>query len=124
MKMKFMKNETLITIALIIGFLILIGLNSNVTATTTQNFNGPNSVTVAPKNTESSNSNSMFELVGGDTTSTNTNTNTNTNAVDNNTNKSGQLANTGLEDLPYLLITILAISAIFAYKKIEEYKSI
>lgn len=120
MKIKFIKNETLITIALIIGFLILIGLNSNVAATATQNFNGPNSVTVAPKNTETSNSDDMFELVGGSTTSTNTNTN----AVDNNTNKSGQLANTGLEDLPYLLITILVISAIFAYKKIEEYKSI
>lgn len=66
---------------------------------------------------------------GGNTPTTNTsnpgndiprNNTTGNNATGNNTAE-GNLANTGLEDLPYLVITLLAVSAIFAYKKIKEY---
>lgn len=48
------------------------------------------------------------------------NENKNTNA---NENTPGELANTGLESLPVAIIAICGISAIFAYKKIREYKA-
>jgi len=52
----------------------------------------------------------------------NTNSNTNTN-VSANTNTPDKLADTGLESLPLAVIAICGISAIFAYKKIKEYKA-
>ena len=44
---------------------------------------------------------------------------TNSNASNNNPD---QLADTGLEDWPWIIIAICAISTVFAYKKIKEYK--
>ena len=44
-----------------------------------------------------------------------------TNTTNTNTNNPTQLADTGLEDLPWVIIGICAVSAIFAYKKIKEY---
>ena len=45
----------------------------------------------------------------------------NTNNANTNKNNPNQLANTGLEDLPWVIIGLCAVSAIFAYKKIKEY---
>lgn len=39
-------------------------------------------------------------------------------------NNPNELANTGLEDLPWLVIGVCVISVVFAYKKIKEYNSI
>ncbi len=50
----------------------------------------------------------------------NSNSNQNVNA---NVNEPEQLANTGAEDLPWVIIAICVVSAIFAYKKIKEYKN-
>ncbi len=50
------------------------------------------------------------------------NNNGNSNVDGNNTNEPGQLANTGLEDLPWAIIAVCAVSTVFAYKKIKEYK--
>lgn len=44
-----------------------------------------------------------------------------TNTNNTNTNNPNQLANTGLDDLPWVIIGVCAVSAIFAYKKIKEY---
>ena len=113
MKMKLLiKKETILSMALIVGFLILVGLNSNVLASSNTQFVN---LTLTPTNTSTNTANSI-EVV-------NTTTQNTTNVANNTTNTPGQLANTGLEDLPYLLITLLVVSAIFAYKKIEEYKS-
>jgi len=50
----------------------------------------------------------------------NTNKDVNVNA---NTNVPDKLADTGLESIPLAVIAICGISAIFAYKKIKEYKA-
>lgn len=96
-----MKKETILTISLVIAVLLVGVLNSTVLAAITLNI--PGNTTTNTVNT--ANTVNSIEVV---------NTNTNT---------PGQLANTGLQDLPYLVITLLIISAIFAYKKIKEYKS-
>ena len=115
MKLKLLiKRETILSLALIVGFLILVGLNTNVLASS--NTPGFVNLTLTPTNTNTNNTNSI-EIV-------NTATQNTANVANNATNTPGQLADTGLEDLPYLLITLLVVSAIFAYKKIEEYKSI
>lgn len=51
-------------------------------------------------------------------------TETPNNTNENNTNTPEKLANTGLEDAPWLLIGLCVVSAIFAYQKVKEYKSI
>lgn len=112
MKLKLIKKETILSLALIVGFLILVGLNSNVLASNTVQFNTLNLTT-----TNGTNNADSIEIVNTQNTANTLNT------VNNTTNTPGQLADTGLEDLPYLVITLLVISAIFAYKKIEEYKS-
>ena len=47
---------------------------------------------------------------------------TNGNGTNNNANTPGQLANTGLEDLPWAIMVVCVVSTVFAYKKIKEYK--
>ena len=81
-------------------------------------------------NTDNTNSNTN----SGNTNTGNTNTNSsnvqNLNAIRNNTgntaNTSNSLPNTGLQDsLPtVLLVVVFAISAIYAYKKIKDYRNI
>lgn len=51
------------------------------------------------------------------------NANNNSNVSNANVNNtSGNLANTGLADAPWVIIAICVISAAFAYKKVKEYK--
>lgn len=110
--MNLKKKELIISIIIMIVFLI-VGLNISVLATNYEySFNGSNT-----SNTSNLN-NFAIEVVN----TTDNNTLTNNQLNNNNTNNPGQLADTGLEDLPWVVIGICAVSAIFAYKKIKEYK--
>ena len=78
-------------------------------------------------NTGNTNSNTNNSL---NNTNTNTNKNTNSNNTNsskyNNTNKNTDLPKTGIEDsIPVaLLVVVFGISAVYAYKKINDYKNI
>ena len=87
-------------------------LNSN----TNTNTNTENTNTNTNTNTENTNTNLNTN------TNTNTNTNLNTNANNYNTNlpKAGAKENTMLG----VTVTILAITAVYTYKKVKEYKNI
>lgn len=99
--------KLIISVITIIAFLS-IGLNMNVWAA---------ALTLEIPNTENNVSGDLIEVVDGtsnQTVANNSNTNTNT---------PGELANTGLEELPWVLIGVCVVSAIFAYRKIKEYKA-
>lgn len=87
--------------------------------------------------------NDFSDLTGTlNTNNTNTNTNTNTNGTNTNTNKTNtnntnktntssiynntNLPKTGIEDsIPVaMLVVVFGISAVYAYKKIKEYRNI
>lgn len=86
-------------------------------------------------NSANTNTNTNATNTNTNNASTNTNTNTNTNTVKtnnvNNTNNSSiynntNLPSTGIEDsIPVaMLIVVFGISAIYAYKKINDYRNI
>lgn len=105
--MKLNKMKLIISVITIIVFLS-IGLNMNVWAA---------ALTLEIPNTENNVSGDLIEVVDGtsnQTVANNSNTNTNT---------PGELANTGLEELPWVLIGVCVVSAIFAYRKIKEYRA-
>lgn len=105
--MKLNKMKLIISVVTIIAFLS-IGLNMNVWAA---------ALTLEIPNTENNVSGDLIEVVDGtsnQTVANNSNTNTNT---------PGELANTGLEELPWVLIGVCVVSAIFAYRKIKEYRA-
>lgn len=118
--MKLNKNDLIISlIAMIIficiGFTATVYATNNGTQNMSWNFLGQNN-----------SANNLIQVVETNNTTQNTiqyvsNNTTNTNVANNNTNK---VPNTGLEDLPWVVIGICAISAIFAYNKIKEYKNI
>ena len=76
-----------------------------------------------PKNTD--NNSDLIEVVGNkdEEVVVNNSSRTNNTNTTNNANKPGQLADTGLEDAPWLIIAICAVSTVFAYNKIREYKN-
>ena len=92
--------------------------------------------TLSASNSSSGNTNSNTNSNSNSNTNsnrnTNSNTNTNTNRNTNNTsssynnNTNSDLPYTGVEDsIPYaILIVVFAISAVYAYKKINYYKNI
>ena len=116
------KRELIISIVALVVF-VVISINVVALATNTGNIQF-NEWTSGSTNT---NTNQTIDITNsikdGETNiivsiPTNTNTNSNTNA-------SGNLANTGLEDeLPWLVIVLCGVSAIFAYKKIKDYNNI
>ena len=117
------KKELIISLVMVIAF-IIIGLTMSSFAT--QNFEYPSSNT----NTSGNNSTLIEVRTSNNTSNTRTNTttvnntinsNTSTNRTNTNTNTSS-MPNTGVENLPWAVIAICGISAIFAYKKIKEYK--
>lgn len=110
--MKLSKKELIITIVMIM--IILIGLNVSVLAAS--NTNGGFSNLVVGGNNATTNG--VIQVVNENTSPLNTAKNNTAN-----TNTPGQLANTGLEDLPWLVIGACVVSAIFAYKKVKEYKA-
>lgn len=109
--MNLKKKELVISIVMVIVFSI-IGLNLSVFAS-----NGQTQIEF-PSLTNQNNATGNTIQVINNTTNTNA---TGTIEIANNTNNPGQLANTGLEDLPWLVIAVCAVSAVFAYNKIREY---
>lgn len=111
-------NKTKLIISVIMIVLLGIGLSTSV-------FAADYNLTLNPTNTNNNVGGDMIEIVEG-----NTNTDSNTITINSNvsnknevTNTPGELANTGLEELPWLLIGVCVVSAIFAYKKIKEYRA-
>lgn len=103
-------KKLIIGLAVIVIFSI-VGLNMNALASTVENPFG--NTTFSGNVVDTDDSTNGIEKV---------NTVKNDNNVANNTTP-GELANTGLEDLPYLVIVLLVASAIFAYKKVKEYRA-
>ena len=122
------KSIILKSFLVILVSMMLVFTTSSVYAATDEGFNellDPNGT----ENTNTGNTNT------GNTNTRNTNTNTNRNSTNtNNTNRSNtnrnntsnSLPNTGIQDsLPtVLLIAVFGISAVYAYKKIKDYRNI
>ena len=123
--MKLRKKELIISVIMMIVFLI-VGFNLAVLATSddgsqnilfppaNNNINTPNIITPGnntadEENNENTGNTINIPIKDGEIGNANTNTPT-------------EVPNTGLEDLPWVVIGICAVSAIFAYKKIKEYK--
>lgn len=92
--------------------------NTNANANTNSN-NNSNTNT-------NSNSNSNVNTNSNSNTNRNTNLNTNTRNNTSNTYNNSNLPNTGIQNsIPtVLLLIVFVISAVYAYKKIKEYKNI
>ena len=115
--MKLIKKELIVSVIIIIAF-VFIGMNVSVMASSSLDVNGWNFNT-------SINDNGLIEVEQGnkDQEVVNTANKTNANVANKtNNNKPGQLADTGLADAPWLIIAICAVSTVFAYNKIKEYK--
>lgn len=122
-----MKKERILkTIVVLLIGVVLFTMSSNVFATdavqfwedTTNQLNTTPSETSTPQTTTTDDNNSL-DLSNSLNTNGNTNGNTNNN-YNTNLPKAGAPENTMLG----VGITILAISAIYAYKKINQYKNI
>ena len=125
--MKLGKKELIISIVMLIVFLAL-SLNFSVFATNT----GNNSLTLnfnlsgnnnannnIPVNNNATNNIEKDQEKPNNTTVIPTNNNTNVN------NTAGKdVPNTGIEDMPWLVIAVCGVSAIFAFKKIKEYNEV
>lgn len=132
-----MKNLINVASILLISIMVLFTTSVNAADNTNDGFR---ELTLDSSNTNSNNTsgNTSIENTNSNTNSntnnTNSNSNTNTNAnkntnnssIYNNTNKNTDLPKTGIEDsIPVaLLVVVFGISAIYAYKKINEYKNI
>lgn len=120
--MNFRKRELIISIVALVVF-VIISINVVALATNTGNIQF-NEWTSGSTNTNTNQTIDITNSIKDGETNINVSipTNTNTNS---NTNASGNLANTGLEDeLPWLVIVLCGVSAIFAYKKIKDYNNI
>ena len=121
--MKLKKKELIISVIMLIVFLVA-GLNLAVLATSDD---GSQNILFPPAN--NSLNNNLNIITPGNNTTDDENTGNSINIpikdgeIGNaNTNTPTEVPNTGLEDLPWVVIGICAVSAIFAYKKIKEYK--
>jgi len=115
--MNLKKRELVISIVLIMIFTILC-LSVNVYATS-------NTPTWEEYQQQLNNTNNNVENITQIATTNENKDNsipTNNTTNNNNNNTSGELANTGLEDAPWVIIAVCVVSAVFAYKKIKEYK--
>ena len=111
------KSELIISVVALIVF-VVISINVVALATDTSNSLEFNDWPSGGTNTDTNQTIDRTNTTKDGETNTNDVTTTNTNA-------SGNLANTGLEnDLPWLVIVLCGVSAIFAYKKIKEYNSL
>lgn len=106
-----MKKELIVSVIAILAFLVL-SLNVCVFASENTGFSN---LIVGENVEEGDNTNTgneQIEIVGNENTET-----------ANNTNEPGELANTGLEDLPWVVFGLLAILAVFTYRKVREYNA-
>lgn len=132
-----MKKSNLIKLflVLLIGVMIIM-FSTNVLAA--DSTNGFNELTLNTSNSNTNTDNTNTNNVNTNTNTNNSNMSLNTNNLTNNTNSLNvnsnnssiyndtNLPKTGLEDsIPMaMLILIFGISAIYAYKKISDYKNI
>ena len=120
--MKLKKKELIISVIMLIVFLVA-GLNLAVLATSDD---GSQNILFPPAN--NSLNNNLNIITPSNNTTDNENTGNSINIpikdgeLNENTNTPTEVPKTGLEDLPWVIIGICAVSAIFAYKKIKEYK--
>ena len=129
-----MKNLIKVTAILLISVMVML---FTTTVNAAENDPGFTDLTGTLNNTSSNNTSGNVNA----NTNTNSNSNTNTNNTNksnntstnntnstkyNNTNKNTDLPKTGIEDsIPVaLLVVVFGISAVYAYKKINEYKNI
>ena len=120
--MKLKKKELIISVIMLIVFLVA-GLNLAVLATSDD---GSQNILFPPANNSLNNNLNIITPSNNTTDDENTGNSINIPIKDGelneNTNTPTEVPNTGLEDLPWLIIGICDVSAIFAYKKIKEYK--
>lgn len=122
-----MKKSNLIKLfsILLIGIMVMT-FNTNVLAA--NNTNDFSDLTNTLGNTNSNNTNTNTNNTNTDTNKTNTNTNTNNTNKTNNSSiyNNTNLPKTGIEDsIPVaMLVVVFGISAVYAYKKIKEYRNI
>ena len=117
-----MKRERILKtiIVLIIG-VVLFAMTSNVFAADTGLDFFDDTTNQLDKNTNTNATNTNTNTINTNTNATNTNTtNTNTNNYNTNLPKAGAGENT----IMGVAITVLAVVAIFAYKKVNQYKNI
>lgn len=114
------KKELIISVVLILVFLI-IGVNASVLATTIDVGDFVNRI--KGDNNTTTNNTAIPQIPSNRTNNETQNSPATNNSINNaNTNTPGKVPDTGLEDAPWLIIGICAISAVFAYKKIKEYR--
>lgn len=112
---------------LLIGAILLAIFNVHVLAATDNTDFTDITNTVERNNTNTNSSNTNRSNTNTNRSNTNTN---NTNRITNNTasiyNDTSNLPQTGIEDsIPVaLLVVVFGISAVYAYKKIKEYRNI
>lgn len=126
-----MKKTNLIKgISIVLISVMVIAFSSSVFAADNTGFNDLTSTLSNSSNNNSSNGNTNSNTANNNTnrntnnanTNTNTKNNTNNSSIYNNTN----LPKTGVESsVPVaVLVVIFGVSAVYAYKKIKEYKDI
>lgn len=122
MKDEIKEKELIISVIMLIVFLVA-GLNLAVLATSDD---GSQNILFPPANNSLNNNLNIITPSNNTTDDENTGNSINIPIKDGelneNTNTPTEVPNTGLEDLPWVIIGICAVSAIFAYKKIKEYK--
>ena len=131
-----MRKEKILKLMVVLTIgIVLVAMTSNVFAadsnstvdfwedTTNQLNTNTNTSTNTNTNT---NINTATNTNNVNTTTTNATANTNTNAVANTSNYNTSLPKAGLKEntMMGVAITVLAVIAIFAYKKINQYKNI
>ncbi len=118
-----LKKRDLIICLIGIIMILIFGLNviSNASSSITYNWGDNNTNSNSIINQISLTNTSSTNNSEGNISTENTNNTTRTNNATTTNNNSVSMPNTGLEDLPWVVIAICGISAVFAYKKIKEY---
>lgn len=135
-----MRKEKILKLMVVLTIgIVLVAMTSNVFAadsnstvdffedTTNQLNTNTNTNTSTNTNTNTNtNINTATNTNNVNTTTTNATANTNTNAVANTSNYNTSLPKAGLKEntMMGVAITVLAVVAVFAYKKINQYKNI
>ncbi len=121
-----MKKSNLIKLFSILAISVMVMMfSTNVLAA--NNTNGFTELTVSNGNTENSSSNTNINKNNANTNINNTNVNTNkTNNTNSSVYNNTNLPKTGIEDsIPVaMLVVVFGISAVYAYKKIKDYRNI
>lgn len=126
------KTNLIKGISIVLISVMVIAFSSSVFAADNTGFNDLTSTLSNSSNSNSNNSNTNTNTNTNTNSNTNRNTNTNTNTKTNsNTNNSSiynntNLPKTGIESsVPVAaLVVIFGVSAVYAYRKIKEYKDI